>query len=206
MERRPEFTVIAGPNGAGKSRLCPFYVSVKSFDGDKLALNLRKEHPDWPEHWIGGTVASELEKQKAHALEHLEDFAFETNFSNEMVINMIHEFKEAGYKISLCYFGLYSEDESVSRVILRSQTGGHNVSDEVIRFNFNEGLKNAKKHLDLFENLTFIDGNSDFGKIVALHIEKNGKHEVINNPPLWFKDHFEKPFGELLSHDRFNNR
>jgi len=206
MERRPEFTVIAGPNGAGKSRLCPFYVSVKSFDGDKLALNLRKEHPDWPEHWIGGTVASELEKQKAHALEHLEDFAFETNFSNEMVINMIHEFKEAGYKISLCYFGLYSEDESVSRVILRSQTGGHDVSDEVIRFNFNEGLKNAKKHLDLFENLTFIGGNSDFGKIVALHIEKNGKHEVINNPPLWFKEHFEKPFGELLSHDRFNNR
>lgn len=206
MERRPEFTVIAGPNGAGKSRLCPFYVSVKTFDGDKLALNLRKEHPDWPEHWIGGTVASELEKQKAHALEHLEDFAFETNFSNEMVINMIHEFKEAGYKISLCYFGLYSEDESVSRVILRSQTGGHDVSDEVIRFNFNEGLKNAKKHLDLFENLTFIDGNSDYGKIVALHFGKNGKHEVTNNPPLWFKEHFEKPFGELLSHDRFNIR
>lgn len=88
MERRPEFTVIAGPNGAGKSRLCPFYVSKKSFDGDKLALNIRKEHPDWPEH-------------------------------------------------------------------------------------------------------------SDFGKIVALHIEKNGKHEVTNNPPLWFKEHFEKPFADL---------
>ena len=43
MERRLEFTVIAGPNGAGKSRLCPFYVSIKSFDGDKLALNLRKD-------------------------------------------------------------------------------------------------------------------------------------------------------------------
>ena len=109
MERRPEFTVIAGPNGAGKSRLCPFYVSIKSFDGDKLALNLRKEHPDWPEHWISGTVASELEK------------------------------------------------------------------------------------------LTFIDGNSDFGKIVALHIEKNGKHEVMNDPPLWFKENFEKPFAVLVS-------
>ena len=164
MERRPEFTVIAGPNGAGKSRLCPFYVSKKSFDGDKLALNIRKEHPDWPEHWISGTVASELEKQKNHALELREDFAFETNFSNEMVINMIQEFKDAGYKISLCYFGLNSENESVSRVIL---------------------------------NLTFIDGNSDFGKIVALHIEKNGKHEVTNNPPLWFKMHFEKPFADL---------
>lgn len=198
MERRPEFTVIAGPNGAGKSRLCPFYVRTKSFDGDKLALNLRKKHPDWPEHWISGTVASELEKMKSHALELKEDFAFETNFSNEMVVNMIQEFKDAGYKVSLCYFGLNSENESVSRVILRAQTGGHDVSDEVIRFNFGEGLKNAKKHLHLFENLTFIDGNSDFGKIVALHIEKNGKHEVTNNPPLWFKEYFEKPFADLL--------
>lgn len=199
MERRPEFTVIAGPNGAGKSRLCPFNVSIKSFDGDKLALNLRKEHPDWPEHWISGTVASELEKQKTLALEQRKDFAFETNFSNKMVINMIHDFKDAGYKISLCYFGLLSENESVSRVILRTQTGGHDVSDEVIRFNFNEGLKNAKKHLRLFENLTFIDGNSDFGKIVALHIEKNGKPEVMNDPPLWFKENFEKPFAALVS-------
>jgi len=197
MERRPEFTVIAGPNGAGKSSLCPFYVSTKSFDGDKIALNLRREHPDWPEHWISGTVASELEKQKNRALEQRESFAFETNFSNEMVINMIQEFKDAGYKISLCYFGLFSENESVSRVIHRSQTGGHDVSDEVIRFNFSEGLKNAKKHLHLFENITFVDGNSDFGKIVALHIRKSGKHEVTNNPPLWFKEHFERLFGDL---------
>ena len=46
MERRPELTIIAGPNGAGKSRLCPLYVSTRSFDGDKLMLNLRREHPD----------------------------------------------------------------------------------------------------------------------------------------------------------------
>lgn len=63
-ERRPEFTVIAGPNGAGKSRLCPFYIKTSSFDGDKLMMKLRKEHPEWPERWISGTVASELEKQE----------------------------------------------------------------------------------------------------------------------------------------------
>ena len=73
-----------------------------------------------------------------------------------MVINMIQEFKEAGYKVSLCYFGLYSEDESVSRVILRSQTGGHDVTDEVIRFNFNEGLKKAKKKKQIERNSSYI--------------------------------------------------
>lgn len=197
MTKRPEFIVIAGPNGAGKSRLCPFYIRSASFDGDKLALKLREEHPEWPEHWITGSVASELEKRKNEALTSKQDFAFETNFSNEMVVDMILEFKKAGFKISLCYFGLNSEDESVNRVIHRSQTGGHNVSDEVIRFNFYEGLRITKQHLHLFENLTFIDGSSDFGKIVAIHMEKSHIHEVIENPPLWFKEQFKEIFDKL---------
>ena len=197
MERRPEFTVIAGPNGAGKSRLCPFYVSTKSFDGDKLMLDLRREHPEWPDRWISGTVASLLEMHKCEALEQQKDFAFETNFSSNMVLRMIEEFRNAGFKISLCYFGLYSEDESVSRVIHRVQTGGHDVADDVIRYNFYEGKKMMQLHLNLFDNLTFIDGNSDYGYIVALHIGKSKTHKVIDNPPQWFKEQFENLFNQL---------
>lgn len=201
MERRPELTIIAGPNGAGKSRLCPLYVSTHSFDGDKLMLNLRRQHPDWPDRWVSGTVASELEKQKAKALENRTDFAFETNFSSDMVVNMVNEFKAEQFKISLCYFGLLSEDESVSRVKLRAQTGGHDVTDEVIRFNFTEGLAKAKQHLHLFENLTFVDGNSDYGHIVALHIAKSRIHKIEDNPPLWFKEQFEQSFNDLNPKD-----
>lgn len=125
MEIRPEFTVIAGANGAGKSRLSPYYLHCKSFDGDLLALNLRKEHPDWIERWISGTVASELQKQKDEAIAQHKDFAFETNFSNDLILNMIGEFKEAGYKISLLYFGLGSLEESTTRVMQRKLFGGH---------------------------------------------------------------------------------
>ena len=46
MSIRPEFAVIAGPNGAGKSKLSSYYIHCDSFDGDLLALNLRKEHPE----------------------------------------------------------------------------------------------------------------------------------------------------------------
>ncbi len=197
MERRPEFNIIAGPNGAGKSRLCPFYVSTASFDGDKLMLNLRHEHPDWPDRWISGTIASELEKQKNEALEHKKDFAFETNFSSDMVFRMIDAFRAEGFKISLVYFGLYSEDESVSRVIHRVQTGGHDVADDVIRFNFHEEMKNAQQHLNLFDNITFIDGNSEYGQIIAIHISKSQTHKVVDNPSLWFREQFEKYFNTL---------
>lgn len=197
MERRPELTIIAGPNGAGKSRLCPFYVNTTSFDGDKLMLQLRHEHADWPDRWISGYVASELEKRKNEALEQKSNFAFETNFSSDMVPRMIDEFKSAGFKISLIYFGLQSENESVSRVTHRVLTGGHDVTDEVIRFNFNEGLVNTRKHLKLFDNITFIDGNSKYGQIVALHISGNGTHKVVDNPPKWFQTQFADCFNEI---------
>ena len=197
MERRPELTIIAGPNGAGKSRLCPFYVSTTSFDGDKLMLNLRREHPDWPERWISGTVASTLEKQSMEALQQGKDFAFETNFSSDMVLRMIQDFKAAGFKISLCYFGLLTEEESVSRVIHRVQTGGHDVADDVIRFNFREGLNNTQQHLHIFDNLTFIDGNFEYGQIIALHIARSHTHKVVDNPPQWFKEQFEVAFNAL---------
>lgn len=118
-----------------------------------------------------------------------------------MVVNMVNEFKAAQFKISLCYFGLLSEDESVSRVKLRAQTGGHDVTDEVIRFNFTEGLAKAKQHLHLFENLTFVDGNSDYGHIVALHIAKSRIHKIEDNPPLWFKEQFEQSFNDLNPKD-----
>lgn len=197
MERRPELTIIAGPNGAGKSRLCPLYVATPSFDGDKLMLNLRREHPDWPDRWISGTIAFELEKQKAYALTNRTDFAFETNFSSEMVVKMVNEFKDAGFKISLCYFGLLSEDDSVSRVTLRAQTGGHDVADDVIRFNFSEGLSKVRQNMHLFENLTFVDGKSDYGHIVALHIKNGNIHTIEDNPPQWFKEQFEEAFAQL---------
>lgn len=199
MTRRPEFAVVAGPNGAGKSRLCPFYVSSESFDGDKLAMQLREEHPDWPDRWIHGTVAGELEKQKNKAIEDHTDFAFETNFSNDMVVRMIKEFREAGFKVALYYFGLSSVEESLMRVSQRMVTGGHDVAEEVVRYNFTEGAKRAKDNLHLFENITFIDGNSPYGNIIAIHIDKNHTHNVSDIIPGWFKDQFQDAFDMLAN-------
>ena len=197
MKARPEFTVIAGPNGAGKSRLCPYYIHCKSFDGDLLALNLRKEHPEWEERWIGGTVASTLQKQKDEAIALQKDFAFETNFSNDLILNMIQEFKDAGYKISLFYFGLSSITESCMRVDQRKFYGGHDVNKDIIEYNFNEGIKRMQQNLHLFDNITFVDGNSNFGEIVAIYIKKSAKHEVTNHTYGWFNEYFREAFETL---------
>ena len=197
MERRPEFTIIAGPNGASKSRLGIFYSNVKAFDGDKLAMQLRQEHPDWVDRWIDGTVISTLMKEKEEAILQMKNYAFETNFSSELPLNLIREFKDAGYKISLIYFGLISKEDSLFRVIQRQTMGGHNVSLDVIEYNFNEGIKRVRASLHLFENLLFIDGTSDFGDIKAIHISKSGKHQITDHPASWFDLYFKDVFEEL---------
>lgn len=197
MEARPEFTVVAGANGAGKSRLSPFYLHCISFDGDLLIQKLRKEHPDWEERWISGTVASELQRQKNDAILQHKDFAFETNFSNDLILNMIDEFKKAGYKITLLYFGLGSLEESIARVMQRKMFGGHDVADEIIEYNFYEGIKRVRQNLHLFDNIMFVDGSSNYGEIVALYIKRSAKHEITNHYHKWFDRFFAEAFAKL---------
>lgn len=198
MMRRPEFTIIAGPNGAGKSKLGPFYSSTKAFDGDKLAMQLRKEHPDWKDSWIDGTIISTLMKEKDEAILLNKDYAFETNFSSDLPVTLIKDFKNANYKICLIYFGLSFILDSSTRVEQRQNMGGHDVSQEVIEYNFNEGIKRVRASLSLFENILFVDGTSDFGDIVAIHISKSGKHQITDHPTLWFDKYFKDVFDKLL--------
>lgn len=198
MTRRLEFTIIAGPNGAGKSKLGPFYSSVKAFDGDQLAMKLRKEHPDRKDSWLEGTVISTLMKEKDEAILLKKNYAFETNFSSDLPVNLIKDFKNANYKICLIYFGLSHIIDSSTRVDQRHILGGHNVNQDVIEYNFTEGIKRVRASLPLFENILFIDGTSDFGDIVAIHIEKSGKHQITDHPAEWFDKYFKEAFDALV--------
>ena len=97
----------------------------------------------------------------------------------------------------LIYFGLPQIIDSTKRVEQRQTMGGHDVSLDVIEYNFNEGIKRVRASLPLFENLLFIDGTSDFGDIKAIHITKSGKHQITDHPASWFDIYFKDVFEEL---------
>ena len=73
----------------------------------------------------------------------------------------------------LCYFGLLSEDESISRVKLRSQTGGHDVTDEVIRFNFNEGLAKSNRTYTCLKISTSSMAFQNMGELLPCTLRKD---------------------------------
>lgn len=80
----------------------------------------------------------------------------------------------------------------------RQVMGGHNVSQEVIEYNFTEGIKRVRASLALFENILFVDGTSDFGDIIAIHIPKSGKHMITDHPQIWFEKFFKDAFDKLI--------
>ena len=40
--------------------------------------------------------------------------------------------------------------------------------------------------------------SSDFGDIVAIHIEKSGKHQITDHPAEWFDKYFKEAFDALV--------
>jgi predicted ABC-type ATPase len=84
------------------------------------------------------------------------------------------------------------------RVSQRKEYGGHDVTYDVVRYNFKEGIRRVQNNLHLFDAITFIDGNSNFGEIVAIHVKGADIHEVANEKNQWFEKFFAAQFKNLL--------
>lgn len=67
----------------------------------------------------------------------------------------------------------------------------------MIRSTFFERIMRVQQSLHLFDNIMFVDGNSNYGKIVALYIKKSAKHEITNQSFEWFNRFFAEAFDKL---------
>lgn len=164
MAEQPDFYIIAGPNGAGKSTFGSEFLPPRTFyfNGDLVFADLCKRYPHMEPERLGGGVAVQLEKDRDATLVAREDFAFESNYSNQLATDISLLFKEAGYRIHLIYFGLADFGDSVDRVIRRKAIGGHDVLNDIIRFNREEGIKRVCANLAHYDTIKFVDTERKF--------------------------------------------
>ena len=138
----PALFIVAGPNGSGKSLFSKeFTVSdLEVFDGDKHMAALVKKYPETGSEALWSFINETIfEDQKQKVLNSRLSYAFETNFSSNDPMKTAREFKKAGYEIHLIFMGLNSLEESIQRVADRVRKGGHKVSEESIRYNYEFG-------------------------------------------------------------------
>lgn len=202
MSTMPRFFIVAGPNGAGKSTHGQAFIppGVSVFNGDLVFAELCTQHPDIAPERLKGGVAVALERAKDQALEQRKDFAFETNFSSRLVVDLIRLFRFHGYSIELLYFGLPDLDTSVSRVSTRTALGGHDIPIETIRFNLFEGIKLVNENLRFFDRASFISTSTN-PQIIAHYNGLGKKFTIVNREVEWFNNHFRTPLTKMIKED-----
>jgi len=156
----PRLFIVAGPNGSGKSLFSKELTEsdFEVFDGDKHMTQLTKMFPETGSEALWSHINDNLfleEKQKA--IKSQLNYAFETNFSTAEPMASAYEFKSKGYEIHLVFMGLNSLEESIQRVAQRVRVGGHKVSEESIKYNYEHGFKNLYKYFKEFTSVTLFD-------------------------------------------------
>jgi predicted ABC-type ATPase len=184
--------VLSGPNGAGKSTLSGTFVppGTDIFDGDKEMAILKHQYPMTDSGTLyeaaNGIV---FQKRKDNAITGRNDFAFETNFRTEEVMDSVRQFKDAGYEVRMIFIGLPSVEASINRVDMRVKAGGHFVDVENVNKNFIGGLKNLTKFYDQFDSVDILEStighNEPFKMNSLLTIKKGIISAAIEKLPDW---------------------
>ncbi|QEM03786.1 hypothetical protein DIU31_009775 [Mucilaginibacter rubeus] len=188
---QPELFVFAGPNGAGKSTLSSSMVppGTPIFDGDKEFMLLKKQFPGLDSgnlyDAVNGHVFSDWKEsmQAKNAT-----CAFETNFRTEDIMTSVNEFKIKGYSTRLFFFGLDEIAISFERVRLRVAKGGHDVSADNIKANYEQSLVNLQKHHRAFDQVILMKAASkEKGQSLSVYLKyANGNLvEQAPNLPEW---------------------
>ncbi|OCX54333.1 hypothetical protein BEL04_08730 [Mucilaginibacter sp. PPCGB 2223] len=200
MAEQPDFYIIAGPNGAGKSTFGSLFIPPDTFyfNGDLVFADLCKRYPHIEPERLGGGVAVQLEKDRDAALAVRASFAFESNYSNQLAVDISLFFKEEGYRIHLIYFGLPDLIDSTARVRRRVDMGGHNVTDETILFNRDEGIRRVCENLSLYDTVSFMDTFDLLPKRAAVFRPGQGRLHIITEGIEWFERAFKPLIQRLI--------
>ena len=134
----PEAVIIAGANGAGKTTFArqvvpTLYPEIPFLNVDEIQVN----EPGFAHPIAAGR---ELLRRLAEAEIRKESFAIETTLSSVMYARRIRRWHGLGFRVSLHFIELPSEDFAVERVAKRVAAGGHAVPDSDVRRRFHRGI------------------------------------------------------------------
>ena len=196
----PVLFIITGSNGSGKSTVGGTYLPSEIqkkytvFDGDKLALQKRrelavtiksfKEARRLADEWMYTQFDNLVKK----AIQSKDNFAYEGHFRDAGTLKTPRKFRKNGYEISLIFMGLSDPHQSELRVIDRAKQGGHNVPLYEIESNFYGNLVTLNKYHKLFDEIIIIDTSKSLQHQVLLHLRKEKilSYTRIKDQPEWF--------------------
>ncbi len=169
--------VIAGCNGAGKTTasftILPEILNCKEFvNADEIAKGLSPFQPESVSFEAGRIMLERI----AVLLKESKTFGFETTLATRSYKPTLLQAKQLGYKVTLLFFWLPSDELALERVKTRVLEGGHNIAPDVIRRRYLRGLKNLfELYMDLPDSILIFDNSDDIPELIA---EKNMNEDL----------------------------
>jgi len=179
----PNLYIIAGCNGAGKTTasytILPEMLGCREFvNSDEIAKGLSPFNAD------SMAVAVEASRIMYKRIRELimaqKTFALETTLASRSIAKLLQGAQEKGYYVTLLYFWLNTPDLAVERVRNRVASGGHNVSETVIRRRYKAGIQNLfELYMPICDYWMITDNSLSPIEIIAKGY-KGGKKDIFD--------------------------
>lgn len=172
----PWFWIVAGPNGAGKTTLVEKGI-VQAITGHELvALNadVRTRELLAADPLISDAnlrAAIEIDAQVAANIEQRVDVLLETVLSSDKYLDDVERAVTLGYQVGMIYIGLASPADSIRRVALRHEQGGHDVPQDRVISRWSRSIAMLGRMANKVDRLFVFDNTRPEGpRLIALKI------------------------------------
>lgn len=183
----PQLFMIGGPNGAGKTTcamdLLPGLLECEEYvNADAIAAGLSPFRPE-----ATAIQAGRLMLQRIHHLAAIQkDFAFESTLASKSFVPFLRKCQQDGYSVMVIFLWLESVDLALSRVAGRVLSGGHSVSEEVVKRRYSRGAQNFfRLYRPLANHWAVYDNSTDRPILVAR--KELGGAVIVENGRVWNK-------------------
>ncbi|MFN3490029.1 MAG: hypothetical protein ACK4YV_12890 [Emticicia sp.] len=188
----PLLFIIAGPPGIGKSSSGKLFQppNIDSLNHDALFLYYKAKGEDNYED-LSNLKANEFIQQK---LSNNEDFGVEINlgYDNHYELLRYVKSKFPQYETTICMFFTNDLDLCLNRAIIREKSGGHSVSEKVIREMYANTLDLLQKNTHLVNNLMLVDISYNTIDLVFELNPKANRLFINSELPTWLLENFPK--------------
>jgi predicted ABC-type ATPase len=172
----PWFWIVAGPNGAGKTTLVERGI-VQAITGHELVTlnaDVRTRELLVADALLPNAnlrAAIEIDGQVAACIEQSVDLLVETVLSSDKYFDDVERALALGYQVGMIYIGLASAADSVRRVALRHERGGHDVPRDRVVARWSRSIAMLGRMADKVDRLFVFDNTRPEGpRLIALKV------------------------------------
>lgn len=180
-EANPQVVIIAGPNGAGKSTLAPILLRdtfglLEFVNADTISAGLSAFNAEAVALDAGRVMLTRLRELAGHK----QSFAFESTLATRSYAPWISRLAQEGYEFHLLFLWLNKVELAIQRVAERVRSGGHSVSDDIIRRRYRRGLENLSRlYLPIADTWVVYDNSGAGSPLLIASGEKDRTSTVV---------------------------